>query len=140
MSATSPVPIQTRTQVSLSAFRPSRSPPSPAPAGEGWGEGIQFRLANLHGVETWTLKQAVRRNVDRFPDDFMVELTDDEIVALVSQTVIPGLGKHRAIGYHVREQTAPYRLKPPSARKTPNAHHVPVAATVPVAGIPIIQP
>ena len=33
-------------------------------------------LAELYGVETKALKQAVRRNIDRFPTDFMLELTD----------------------------------------------------------------
>lgn len=44
-------------------------------------------------METRALKQAVRRNASRFPDDFMFELTAEEIRHLVSQTVIPGLGK-----------------------------------------------
>jgi len=35
-------------------------------------------LAELYGVETKHLKQAVRRNIDRFPKDFMFELTDKE--------------------------------------------------------------
>ena len=46
-------------------------------------------LANLYGVETRTLKQAVRRNIDRFPEDFMFELTNDEVENMVSQFVIP---------------------------------------------------
>ena len=46
-------------------------------------------LADLYQVETRVLKQAVRRNIDRFPDDFMFELTDDEIDFMVSQNVIP---------------------------------------------------
>jgi hypothetical protein len=41
-------------------------------------------LAMLYGVETRTLVQAVRRNPDRFPPDFMFELTSDEWVALRS--------------------------------------------------------
>lgn len=36
-------------------------------------------LAGLYGVETRVLNQSVRRNIDRFPDDFMFELTRDEI-------------------------------------------------------------
>ena len=36
-------------------------------------------LAELYGVETRVLKQAVRRNIDRFPADFMFELTKDEL-------------------------------------------------------------
>ena len=46
-------------------------------------------LAKLYDVETRVLKQAVRRNPDRFPKDFMFELTDEEIDGLVSQDVIP---------------------------------------------------
>ena len=40
-------------------------------------------------METRALKQAVRRNRDRFPDDFMYELTEAEIEDVVSQNVIP---------------------------------------------------
>ena len=43
-------------------------------------------LAELYGVETRVLNQAVRRNIDRFPKDFMFELTRDEIMR-ISQTV-----------------------------------------------------
>ena len=50
---------------------------------------IDFHLAELYETETRVLKQAVRRNIDRFPDDFMFELTDNEIDILVSQNVIP---------------------------------------------------
>lgn len=35
-------------------------------------------LAELYGVETKRLKEAVRRNIDRFPEDFMFELTKEE--------------------------------------------------------------
>lgn len=45
-------------------------------------------LAELYGVETRALNQAVRRNIKRFPDDFMFELTREEIQR-VSQIVIP---------------------------------------------------
>ncbi|MBU0475244.1 MAG: ORF6N domain-containing protein, partial [Bacteroidetes bacterium] len=46
-------------------------------------------LAELYEVETRALKQAVRRNLERFPDDFMFELTITEIDYMVSQSVIP---------------------------------------------------
>ena len=45
-------------------------------------------LADLYGVETRVLKQAVRRNRERFPDDFMFELTLKEQADLRSQNVI----------------------------------------------------
>ena len=44
-------------------------------------------LADLYGVETKVLKQAVRRNTDRFPSDFMFELTDTELKNWRSQFV-----------------------------------------------------
>jgi hypothetical protein len=44
-------------------------------------------LAVLYGVETRVLNQAVRRNLDRFPDDFMFELTREEFDFLISQIV-----------------------------------------------------
>jgi len=46
-------------------------------------------LAGLYGVETRSLNQAVRRNHERFPEDFMFRLTKEESTALVSQNVIP---------------------------------------------------
>ena len=46
-------------------------------------------LAELYEVETRALKQAVKRNIARFPADFMFELTENEVELLVSQSVIP---------------------------------------------------
>jgi hypothetical protein len=40
---------------------------------------LDFDLAELYGVQTRALKQAVRRNLDRFPADFMFELSAAEI-------------------------------------------------------------
>jgi len=36
-------------------------------------------LAGLYGVETRALKQAVRRNIEKFPEHFMFELTEEEV-------------------------------------------------------------
>jgi hypothetical protein len=44
-------------------------------------------LAKLYGVETRTLKQAVRRNISRFPEDFMFEMTKEEFQNWRSQFV-----------------------------------------------------
>jgi len=52
---------------------------------------LDMDLATIYEVETRVLKQAVRRNLDRFPDDFMFELTIQEMNNLVSQFVIPNL-------------------------------------------------
>lgn len=49
-------------------------------------------LAELYRIETRVLKQAVRRNINRFPEDFMYELTPEEVDAVYlsrSQSVIP---------------------------------------------------
>lgn len=54
---------------------------------------LDFHLAELYDVETRALKQAVKRNTDRFPEDFMFELSDSEIDLLVSQNVIPSKSK-----------------------------------------------
>lgn len=50
---------------------------------------IDRDLATLYQVETRALKQAVRRNQNRFPNDFMFVLTGSEVDSLVSQSVIP---------------------------------------------------
>lgn len=46
-------------------------------------------LAELYGVETKRLNEQVRRNIDRFPEDFMFEITEGELDDMVSQSVIP---------------------------------------------------
>jgi hypothetical protein len=50
---------------------------------------LDYDLAALYGIETRALKQAVRRNRDRFPNDFMFQLSAKEINVVVSQFVIP---------------------------------------------------
>jgi phage regulator Rha-like protein len=55
---------------------------------------LDVDLAELYGVETRVLKQAVRRNMKRFPDDFMFELTKEENQSLRSQNVILKRGQH----------------------------------------------
>ena len=49
---------------------------------------LDYELAKMYDVETRVLKQAVRRNIDRFPEDFMFELTEEEMKNLTSQIVI----------------------------------------------------
>ena len=52
---------------------------------------LDFHLAELYGIETRALKQVVKRNMERFPSDFMFQLTGDEINSLLSQNVIPSI-------------------------------------------------
>lgn len=55
---------------------------------------IDSDLATIYGMETKVLKQAVRRNIQRFPKDFMFELTKEESIALRSQPVTLKRGMH----------------------------------------------
>jgi len=50
---------------------------------------LDFHLAAFYQVDNKNLKQAVRRNLERFPEDFMFKLSNQEISLLVSQNVIP---------------------------------------------------
>jgi len=52
-------------------------------------------LAELYGVETKVLNQAVKRNADRFPQDFMFRLTVDEVAGLNRSQIVTGSQKHR---------------------------------------------
>jgi len=62
-------------------------------------------LADLYGVATGALVQAVKRNPRRFPPDFMFQLTEQEVGLLKSQTVIlPSM----ALRYWGRRRRAPY--------------------------------
>lgn len=63
-------------------------------------------LAQLYGVETRALVQAVKRNLGRFPEDFMFQLSADEFEVLRSQTVISnaGRGGRRTAPYAFTEQ------------------------------------
>ena len=45
---------------------------------------IDRDLAELYGVETKKLNQSVKRNIKRFPDDFMFKLNDNELKELVT--------------------------------------------------------
>lgn len=60
-------------------------------------------LAALYQVETKALKQAVKRNIDRFPDDFMFQLTKEEMESLRSQVMT--LEKETGDETNLRSQT-----------------------------------
>ena len=64
-------------------------------------------LADLYQAETRTLVQAVKRNLERFPSNFMFQLNNQELSALRSQSVIsnaPGRGGRRTAPYAFTEQ------------------------------------
>lgn len=50
---------------------------------------LDSQLAALYGVKPIRLREQVRRNMDRFPEDFMFQLTAEEAKTLVSQNAIP---------------------------------------------------
>ena len=56
---------------------------------------FDFDLAEMYGVETKRLKHAVRRNIERFPEDFMFELTAEEFQNLRTQIASSSWGGSR---------------------------------------------
>lgn len=65
---------------------------------------LDFDLAELYQVETRVLNQSVKRNLKRFPPDFMFQLTADEWEILKSQFVISSWGGTRKLPYAFTEQ------------------------------------
>ena len=65
---------------------------------------LDHDLAILYRVETKALKQAVRRNIERFPDDFMFELNNKEFTILRSQIVTSSWGGSRYLPMAFTEQ------------------------------------
>ncbi|MFZ4725518.1 MAG: ORF6N domain-containing protein [Paludibacter sp.] len=65
---------------------------------------LDFDLAELYTVETKRLKEAVRRNISRFPNDFMFELNDDEWKILRTQFATSSWGGIRYAPYAFTEQ------------------------------------
>ena len=61
-------------------------------------------LAELYQVETKVLNQAVKRNSERFPEDFMFPLTDEQWKNLKSQNVTSSWGGRRTLPYVFTEQ------------------------------------
>jgi hypothetical protein len=65
---------------------------------------IDFDLANLYQVQTKVLNQSVKRNIKRFPNDFMFQLTKEEWSNLRSQFVTSSWGGIRWLPYAFTEQ------------------------------------
>jgi ORF6N domain len=104
---------------------------------------LDYDLAALYGVEARALNQAVKRNLTRFPADFMFQLTPaeaDGIRRLVSQSVIPATGqppnssqtvmsspKHRGRSYRPYAFTEQGVAMLSSVLRSPRAVHVNIA-------------
>ena len=65
---------------------------------------LSQQLAMRYGVEPRVLMQQVQRNVERFPADFMFQLTADEFASLKSQSVTSSWGGIRKLPYAFTEQ------------------------------------
>lgn len=70
----------------------------------GYRVMMDYDLAEMYGVDTRSLKQAVKRNESRFPDDFMFELSRVEWESLISQFVISNRGGNRFLPFAFTEQ------------------------------------
>ncbi len=64
---------------------------------------FDFHLAELYGVKTKVLIQAVKRNIRRFPSDFMFQLNREELLILRSQIVTSSWGGSRYLPYAFTE-------------------------------------
>jgi hypothetical protein len=64
---------------------------------------LDFDLAFLYGVETKALNQSVKRNIDRFPSDFMFQLSESEYRILKSQIVTSSWGGVRKLPFAFTE-------------------------------------
>ena len=82
-------------------------------------------LAQLYEVETRVLMQAVRRNMDRFPTDFMFELSRDEAEILRSQSVI----LNHPTAESTRSQSVTLKRSPAKAGRGSNIKYLPYAFT-----------
>ena len=65
---------------------------------------LDFDLARLYQVETRVLNQSVKRNLKRFPPDFMFQLTEDEWLTNSSQIVMTSNRPKSALPYAFTEQ------------------------------------
>ncbi len=83
------------------------------------GEKVMLsqHLAELYEVEPRTLNQAVKRNIERFPEDFMFQLTEEEAALLRSQIVTLKTGR----GQHAKY--LPYAFTEQGVAMLPCAHH-----------------
>ena len=74
---------------------------------------IDRDLALLYGVETRALNQAVKRNIERFPDDFMFQLDKEDVEILKSQNVTSSWGGDRRVdGGNLIVFSSEYAIQP----------------------------
>ncbi|MFN9801371.1 MAG: ORF6N domain-containing protein [Bacteroidota bacterium] len=89
-------------------------------------------LAALYGIETKAFNQAVKRNLERFPEDFMFELTHEEFEHLRSQNVTSTWGGRRYLPNAITASRFPHpasRVPSPDSRIPHPASRVPSPAS-----------
>lgn len=86
---------------------------------------LDSNLAQIYGVPTFRFNEAVKRNADKFPDDFMFQLSEEEVACLTSQIAIskPGRGGRR---------TRPWAFTEHGALMAANVLHSPRATEMSV--------
>jgi uncharacterized membrane-anchored protein YjiN (DUF445 family) len=65
---------------------------------------LDAHLAELYGVSTGRLNEQVKRNIKRFPEDFMFQPSKEEVERLISQIAISSWGGYRKLPYAFTEQ------------------------------------
>lgn len=65
---------------------------------------LDFNLAEMYETETKRLKESVRRNIDRFPDDFMFKISEEEYENLRTQFTTSNRGCTRYMPFAFTEQ------------------------------------
>jgi hypothetical protein len=70
---------------------------------------LDLHLAELYGVEPRTLNQAVKRNIGRFPEDFMFQLSKEETALLMRSHVVTAFPKTSQIATSSRKSESPLR-------------------------------
>jgi hypothetical protein len=74
---------------------------------------IQFLsdIAEMYGVETWVLNQRIKRDISRFPKDFMFRLTEKEFKNLISHFVISSWGGTRKLPFCLQRAGSSHAIK-----------------------------
>ena len=75
-------------------------------------------LAKIYQVETKVFNQTIKRNLNRFPPEFMFQLTEEEYTSLRSQFVTSKSGRGGQIGFGVNEKRPEYSTGVRTGKKT----------------------
>lgn len=88
---------------------------------------LDYHLVELYGIPTEALNQAVTRNKERFPDDFMFRLSAEETEAINQSQIVTGSQKHRDPRYPPRVFTQEGIAMLSSVLRSPQAVQINIA-------------